>query len=747
MSRGVLLAKEGAHPDSAPAYRPIGINSCISRFVSRVASMAVAKQVGAKLTPFQVGVGIPSGCEIAAGLLSAHLLSNSYAPHGKAVLVLDAVNAFNTIHRQAIFEGLVTYCPELVRFFRWKYGQPSEIRGTDGSIIGYSESGCSQGDPLAMLYFCTGFQKVLIGLNARLSAAEELVRQDNPYRAQHNPVEPGFTSGYADDGALAGEPEVLLIVTKHVDQEYAEVGLKVNHRKSAMLCQQPHLDETLADIPSDLRITGTGLRILGVQIGTGAFVAGALTEAALKRPIPSRALTHLGNKQTALQLLSKCCIARFNFTRGSYHPTIAREVYTAGDKEVDKIVAHIAEMPCDDRKLTVLRGIPAAHGGLGMPHLIGPVTEFRWATVRLIISQFVQAHPDLHPLRRTLLGEAILQPVDIGTMNVTGVDLTHCTDKVPHPTVNITLDKAKAIYRKAVTQVYRQMFADTILAAFHAGEGDNSSAQAGTQSAIDRTCAAHLLHCQHPNSNKFLGAKTGPGQCGNQFTSETFGYAVKGRLAGPIDAPPPRGPSLVCRCRSRHPAIYQALHCLSCQDPLQLTTRTLRHHAAVRNLVAFIKRVSPGSTVAVEVEVTPAIRLDIGITPPGGGTTTYIDVHIINAAQQSVINMQQEDWQFDPDAVTRAGEDAKRSKYAEYLSPAANALFVPFVIDATAYLGKAARNFLEKLMPKDPLTGKQHPDDKYARTALLHEISTTIAVHHGKMVGVARAILLPVLQG
>jgi hypothetical protein len=82
-----------------------------------------------------------------------------------AILSLDLKNAFNLINRQLMLRGILQYCPSLARWFQWAYGHSSSLVLTDGTVVGSSETGCRQGDPLAPLCFCVGFHFALLQIS------------------------------------------------------------------------------------------------------------------------------------------------------------------------------------------------------------------------------------------------------------------------------------------------------------------------------------------------------------------------------------------------------------------------------------------------------------------------------------------------------------------------------------------------------------------------------------------------------
>jgi hypothetical protein len=68
---------------------------------------------------------------------------------------LDFSNAFNTVDRQDIAEGLRQYAPVLYRAGRWAYGCTSSLvlSSPEGRHIITSAQGVRQGDPMGPLMF------------------------------------------------------------------------------------------------------------------------------------------------------------------------------------------------------------------------------------------------------------------------------------------------------------------------------------------------------------------------------------------------------------------------------------------------------------------------------------------------------------------------------------------------------------------------------------------------------------------
>jgi hypothetical protein len=78
------------------------------------------------------------------------------------LITVDIRNAFNSLRRSLILNGLHALCPQLIRRFEWAYGNPSDLVDGTGELLGVSATGCRQGDPLGpLLFFCVGFHETL----------------------------------------------------------------------------------------------------------------------------------------------------------------------------------------------------------------------------------------------------------------------------------------------------------------------------------------------------------------------------------------------------------------------------------------------------------------------------------------------------------------------------------------------------------------------------------------------------------
>ena len=136
-------------PEDDGSHRPLGVGEAWYRLVGRLAVSIVGQSTGHKLLPIQLGCSIKSGCEIGARLGPVILKSDS----DLGLITVDIRNAFNSLRRSLILNGLHALCPQLIRRFEWAYGNPSDLVDGTGELLGVSATGCRQGDPLGPLLF------------------------------------------------------------------------------------------------------------------------------------------------------------------------------------------------------------------------------------------------------------------------------------------------------------------------------------------------------------------------------------------------------------------------------------------------------------------------------------------------------------------------------------------------------------------------------------------------------------------
>ena len=98
-----------------------------------------------------------------------------------AVLLIDALNAFNALNRTAALHNIRVLCPILATYVMNTYGQPARLFIT-GSEELISEEGTTHSDPLSMSLYTISLQFLVMGLHVS-SAAKQCWFPDDATRS------------------------------------------------------------------------------------------------------------------------------------------------------------------------------------------------------------------------------------------------------------------------------------------------------------------------------------------------------------------------------------------------------------------------------------------------------------------------------------------------------------------------------------------------------------------------------------
>lgn len=349
--------------------RPIAIADSWLRIVLRCALRAVEVDVRAYLGPDQLCVGVPGGTEI-LGALDQMV----YDQPELASFLIDFRNAFNSTRRRSIYEGLSRGCPRLLKIFCAMYSEPTELyshTSTDGlAVVCHSETGCRQGDPLAMIYFALAIHGPLQRLRKTLEKRiAELALQDG-----FSSPPPLHIGAYADDIRIATKAEYLIQCIDLVGPHFLEAtGLQINLRKSALVGELATSDLLSLSADPDgsvalIPLCPDGHVSLGRPIGTDNFVR---TECNKMTRHMARTYDYLVNYQVDNQLafaLTKHCIAaRPQYLARGVHPRCSQDALRAFDEATDRFIGTIVGASNLSTEGSLLRSLPTNMCGLGVP--------------------------------------------------------------------------------------------------------------------------------------------------------------------------------------------------------------------------------------------------------------------------------------------------------------------------------------------------------------------------------------------
>ena len=172
--------------------RPIAIGEVLRRLTSKCVARAVQSEAVDILSPLQVGVGIPAGCEAIVHSLASLLNNSSILPESRCVLLVDFSNAFNSIDRGHMFEEARSRIPSISSWLECCYSSQPLLFIGEHTIL--SCCGVQQGDLLGPLGFALALHPIV-----------ERIKREVPGLL--------LNSWYLDDGILCGSITSALLWT------------------------------------------------------------------------------------------------------------------------------------------------------------------------------------------------------------------------------------------------------------------------------------------------------------------------------------------------------------------------------------------------------------------------------------------------------------------------------------------------------------------------------------------------------
>jgi hypothetical protein len=351
-SRGVVLQK----PDGG--LRPIAVGEAWTRFFARILASSVSLQLGSAFAPLQWGIGIPGGSEIAAhvcSLFNAVMEEENDTTVGREVLCIQQVdfeNAFNSVGRRAIFDGLAEVAPGLTTYFRWSYGSASPVYTREGDVLCESATGVRQGDPLGPLFFCAALQPLLLHLQRSFPSC--------------------FFPTYMDDIHVLGPAHQMVGVLQAIKTAAARIGLKLKEAKCAKYIAN---DRTAAEADA---LALEGIVCLGAPIGMDAFVQDKVASLLRTFQRPFNLLTQL-ETPVAFPILQSCINTRPVYLSRTVAPRLVVPLLEGFDTAVDRILGSISGFSGDfPERSSQIRSLPSALGGCSLRRL-APIAHLAWS--------------------------------------------------------------------------------------------------------------------------------------------------------------------------------------------------------------------------------------------------------------------------------------------------------------------------------------------------------------------------------
>lgn len=704
-SRSALIPK-----DVPGSYRPIGVGECLYRLAARAAHRKVGAEVGSRLQPIQLGSGVSGGVEIAALAtdlgLKRNLLDHDFGP-GFATLSLDVRNAFNSVRRRLIYDGLVSHCPALIPFFRWRYGEETVLRWHNGAEVGRCATGCTQGDPLATLFFSVAVDSLYRELSDVLKEEERQLffRErgiDELDQLAANELRllessSGAVIAIVDDVSISGRVESVFRTAERVAGVYERYELHLNIDKCWILTGGRH-DELVP--PAGFVVREDGGKVLGRPIGSPAYQR---TWVARKTsaPLPHLALSRIPCR-VQLELIRSVYDTKFDYLAKVVSPEVADDALRVYDGEIERALWNLQATP-SRADLHTLRTLPFHLGGLSVPLLVGPRGTRNRLVSRTRTAEWLQFNlPHLY----AVFNNQVVQQRMFGVIEA---PLAEADEDLGLGAAWTPLEEVRRATKEAVENAEANSFQALHLELKQSGREAH---------------AARLLSAKVKGSAKWMTCSWGPGTQSAFFRDEVFREALRCRLLGSFSDPGIHRGLQQCGC----PGVDLAV--APCHPGICRSTRGLniRRHDGIRDrLFRFLKAAHPTATVVLEPTNLPLLgegrelerRPDISFALEG--RTCFIDVAVVDPAAQRHL-----EYGPAPSATTEGGAalQEEESKRALYAGTRYEDDLVPFVLESTGRLGQSAREFLERF---------DHPNPPTRRSALLADLSSILAIKLGEM--------------
>ena len=674
-----------------PKYRPIGVGETMFRLLGRTILNKIGKNIGANIAPHQLAVGISGGVETAACLAGLLPTINETQPADDvafATMSIDIKNAFNSIRRSFVLQGLRRHCPELIPFFSTVYGQTVNLRWNNGSIIGTASTGVIQGDPLSTLYFAIATQPLLLDIQAKLRSIETHDSQLPEY------ARPGIVFAIADDITIHARTPHLYQLSSDMQDVFHRYELPLNLSKSWIIGPQVHLHSEASRIAC--RHMHDGGRILGVPVGDLEFCLSWIREHFRENGPPLRTLSMLPAK-TAVTLL-----------KFSYNPRMDYLSKTAPERILNSSVFAEYDALVDDALLTTgiadsreelhtLRSLPSTCGGLGMPSLEGHHGARHHILTAMRTREFLKPYYS-HFIRDHSIA------FNSSDLDIDGTPPDGIADILYQLRASRPTDDALSLFREAMRKRSNDLDARAS-SAYHQRliDGNSHAAAAVFLSAQGVKLSFVTYSCSHQLSTN------------TALSNKEYIEAMRFFLLSPFRMNL-SGASL-CRCGQANSCdlLLNPFHSSNCR--LNSRERTFRHTAVCLLLSKLLRRASPTSRVTLEPrDASAAHHPDIAVED--NAILYHVDVSIVEPTSEHAMSA-------NIAAATTKGAAAASKETAKIATYSGTdwANVIPFVLESTGHLGKAAEDLLEKItLERRPL-----------RAWFLEELSTLLARTQGRM--------------
>ena len=685
-TRVVFIPKDVA----GSRFRPIGIASALYRFIAKLLLYRFNGPTGSKLGGIQLAVGRPDGCSIGAKTLQ-HLYNEKYY-----IQASDSPNAFNREDHNRIYLGIQQYCPDLLNFFMWSYGEAADLRSGSGDLLGQIQTGVRQGDPLSMLFFCVSIHSRLLAMQAML---DQFDADDGV-----GPVDRSIILAYADDVfpamKISGNRSAEDVRRRFIEiNSYCyNQGVPFNMDKTNII-HHPDLP-FIHRSPGDDGYSTHEARCQTSGIMLGAMISSDVND--IRRKVADtggeiqRLCTMISKPCHPLQacylILAFCLNAYPTYLARIYNPSDVQAEMAAIDTCIDNTLGMLVQGSPDlPPHAKTIRSLPHRMGGLGLTRFDSPFSGIHAdALCQKTSAYLAEFFPHLHRSYHESIPIAPHGMLGDGDVLLTNI---------------------------------RERYVGTLKR-----EHGNIISQLSTDPSLKAIAASIAA-----NSFRGSGAALSLGGYMGLYTPDIFQAMLRNRLNVHCR---PNNIQWTCSCRfgphlNTLPCdTTNTTHYTCCPDAGCF--RTTAHTRVVKAVKEYLATVAPQAVIVESPVFFPnnAARrkvADLLVTVPGqAGEVVYtVDVGVAQATGMKYINEMRPDEPNRPTILNdphRAARDYENRKTREYRDSGAPRL-VPFIITHPGNIGPKAGLFLDAIEGKNLPQPDEPPDPE--RMVTLHS-----ARHH-----------------
>ena len=261
------------------------------------------------------------------------------------LLCLDARNAFGTIERPAIANGLREIgLGRFMGIFNQIYGGNNQLlvqTSTGPQTIDVTR-GVLQGETLSSFFFCAGLQPVLKAVRQMGLAMASPVATD-PTTALLATEYHAHPAAFADDSYLLGRLAKVEQLAEAFIPMLATIGLDINKAKSTLACAS---DATKVEAEAFAALHGykyvsletDAIIVLGIPIGSKDGIKAILRDKIKQLEYELSRINWLQDKQTAMLLLRYCGVHKANHLLRSVQPSVIAEYCKIHDEGVQYLL-------------------------------------------------------------------------------------------------------------------------------------------------------------------------------------------------------------------------------------------------------------------------------------------------------------------------------------------------------------------------------------------------------------------------